>query len=889
MTTEIDWKTRIVAAARAARRDLDDDVAEELAQHGASAHASARGRGDTDVEAHAYVAKLIDVWVAQGGSLERPTRRSPPPPPPSAGRLIDGLRRDIRYGVRVLARQRGFAAIAVLTIAVAIGATTTLFSVVDAVLLRPLPWPAADRLVRLTESRAGASRQTPLSVTNLAYLAIRDAPQTMEALGAWSVGAATLTTDTGAERLRAARVTPEVFAILRAAPVYGQLFTTDDAPEIVVAHGLWLDHFGGAPDAIGRTISIDGGPQRIVGVMPSGFVFPDRETQVWRPLRIPTAPAMTLVSVMGRLRPGVSPAQVAAEATTRAAGASSSPTALMMLFGTTGAAQIAAEPALDALTHDVRPGLIALFAAVSMLLVTAVANIAGLQLARATTRYREIAIRAALGAGTGRLAQQLVVENLILAAAGGLTGLALALGLHRALPSVLPSDFPRLSDMAIRPTVIGFALGASILTGIVLGLLPAIHLRRLRLSQALTDDSGGAIGGSRHRLRVGIMTAQIAIACMLLVGALLLSRSFVAMLTLDRGFAPAHVLSARLNLSPAAAPASRIESLEDVVARARALPGAPIVAATTGLPLSGSENLSGFDMPSLRPPTGVNINAHAVRSVVTVDYVKALGLRLAAGRDFSPADDSAAAPKVVLVNRTFADQYLTAHAVGDRIRNFMTGDGVDFEVIGIVDDMRRRGVTDRVQPEVYSLLRQSPRPSATPDLVIRTSGDPAPLAEPLRQLVRKAVPTATLDSVRSMDDRILSSLARPRLYAVLLVAFAASALVIACVGLVGVLSYTVAQRSREIALRLALGAGTGHVLRLVFSQGVRVTAIGIGAGLLSAFVSMRYLAALLYGVSMHDQLSFVAAPVVLAVVALGACVAPALRAIRIDPLRQLRS
>jgi len=344
-----------------------------------------------------------------------------------------------------------------------------------------------------------------------------------------------------------------------------------------------------------------------------------------------------------------------------------------------------------------------------------------------------------------------------------------------------------------------------------------------------------------------------------------------------------------VNLPASSAADARIDAVEDLVARIQSLPGSPIASVTTGLPLSNSENISGFDMPSVRPPVGVSINAHAVRSVVTSAYVQALGLRLITGRDFTPADDSAAAPKVVLVNHTFAAQYLTARAVGDRIRNFMTGDGIDFEVIGVVEDMQRKGLTDRIQPEIYSLLRQSVRPSSVQDLVIRTTADPVRLAEPLRALVHQRVPDGTLGSVRTMEDRVLGSLARPRLYTVLIVAFAGSALAIAGIGLVGVLSYSVAQRTRELALRLALGARPAQVLRLVLAQGLVVTAVGITAGLGAAFLLARYLSSLLYGVSTHDRLSFLGAPIALALVAVAACVGPALRALRVSPLSALRS
>ena len=888
MTT--DWRVRIDAAFRDAGRAIDTDVLEELAQHAASAFDAALARGETEDEAQAYVTALVGTWLERSETLTRPQPSPAPVPPPVTARLAAGLGRDLRYGARVLMRQRGFALVALATIALAIGLTTTLFSVLDAVLLRPLPWPNSDRLVRLAETHVGASRQIGLQMTSATYVPLVERTSaTMESVAGYWTGAVALVTEAGSDSLQMTRVTPNLFPMLRAVPWHGRLFSTDDAPEVIASYGLWLEHFGGALDAIGRPVRINGKAMTLVGVMPRAFMFPDRNTTLWRPIRNPAASPFSTLSVLGLLRPGVTPAPAAAEATARAATVSMSPNGLLAYFGSTGPPEIIAQRALDALTHEVRPGIIALFVAVALLLVTAIANIASLQLARATTRYREMAIRAALGAGTARLAQQLIVEQVLLAAVGGSLGIALTLGLHRALPSVLPADFPRLADIGLHSSGLLFALGVSAVTGVVLGALPAFHLRRMRLTQTLTEAASGSIGGARQHVRVWIMTGQIAIACTLLVGALLVGRSFVAMVTEDRGFQPAQLLTARLNLPSASAPQARIDAVEELVARIQSLPDAPIASVTTGLPLSNSENISGFDMPSPRPPVGVSINAHAVRSVVTPGYLRALGLRLMAGRDFVAEDDSAAAPKVVVVNHTFAAQYLTPRAVGDRIRNFMDGDNVDFEVIGVVEDMRRHGLTDRIQPEIYSLLRQSPRPATTQDLVIRTTADSTHLSEPLRQLTRKIAPTASLGSVATMEDRILGSLARPRLYAVVIVAFAATALVIASIGLVGVLSYSVAQRTRELALRLALGARPAQVLRLVLAQGILVTGVGITAGLCAAFVLARYLSSLLYGVSTHDRLSFLGAPIALAVVAIAACVGPAVRALRVSPLSALRS
>ena len=894
----MNWSEVIRDAAQAAGHSLDRDVVDELASHADAALDAAFVRGQTLADAEAHVRALIGVWILDPSGLERaPKRAAAIPPPPATTRVFNGLIADVRYAMRLARRQRASGLLAILTIALAIGVITTLFSVVDAVLLRPLPWPESDRLVRFAETHAGATRQMPWTMTDVAYLPWVERQQTAEAAGAWQRTAAALTSPSGSERIAVTAVTPSVFTMLRVLPLVGQVFTKDNVDEVVLSHGFWQERFAGNPDAIGQALTLNGRRFVIVGVMPREFMFPDGATRLWLPYFIPppVSPdgknrSTSAFSVMARLRPGVTAAQVAAEATAVARSAPDVGRAALALFGTSGPADIAAVPALDALTLDVKPGLIAMFAAVSLLLLTAVANIANLQLARAATRSRELAIRSAIGAGTSRLVQQLVIENLVLAGVGGILGLAISAGLHRALPSVLPADFPRLDNIGLTWSVTVFAALVASFVGVAVGLLPALRLRRLRLVDGLVEHSGRAIGGRRGRARTVLMVAQVAAACALLVGGSLLMRSFRAMTQQDLGFVPDHVLTARLGLPDYAfKPETRRETLIRFLERARALPGTPAVALTTGLPLSGSETLTAFTMPSIQPPVGKEIVVNAVRSVVTPGYFEALGVRLAQGRTFQATDDSETAPKVVLVNRTFARQYLTPTAIGDRVSGFMRDDGVAFEVIGIVEDAMRRGLTDATQPEIYSLLRQSAGPAPNHELVLRTSGDPETLIQPLRALVRELSPFATLETVRTMEARIAGSLARPRLYALALIVFAISAVVIAAVGLFGVLSYSVAQRTREMALRSALGARPAQICALVLRQGMAVTFIGIIAGLVIAYASVRYLSTLLYGISSHDLTTFLAAPLAIVLLALAACAAPAVRALRVDPIRALRS
>lgn len=893
----MDWAARIRDIARQASRDLEPDIVEELASHAQNAYDASCARGSTTSEAEGHVTQLIAVWVAQADGLQRPPHRPPAVDPPRAGsRRLTGVLQDLRYALRLTARQRGFSLLAIATMAIAIGVMTTLVSVVYGVLLKPLPWAEPDRLVRVTETRAGATRQMPLMISNLAYHAWRENPATIEAIGAWQRTSATASTGGDAERVSLAVVTPGVFPLLRAAPLLGQPFSRDDVDEIAVSFGFWRERLGADRGVLGRTLQLNGRPYTIVAVMPADFAFPDRDTQIWRPLIVPPAVTsdghvtMSTVSVMARLAPGATPITASAEATARARSVPEpSSNWALMAFGSNGPADILATPALDALTHDVRPGLMVMLIAVSLLLLTAIANIAGLQLARATTRLREMAIRSAIGAGTSRLVQQLMIESVLLAAAGGVAGVLLSRWLHGLLPSVLPANFPRADGIALGWTVAGVAAIITAITGVLLGVLPAWQLRRLRLAGALTDNTNGAIGGSRARARTIIAAAQVALTCALLVGATLLTRSFMAMIGQDRGYEPAHALSATLMLPDFAfTKEARLEALHRFVDLARTLPGHPTVALTTGLPLSGSENLTGFTMPSVQQP-GTEVHAHAVRSVVTSDIFAALELHLAEGRVFQASDDSAAAPRVVVVNRTFARSYLSDRPVGDVVRNFMQGDNVPFEVIGVVDDMIRNGLRDQTQPEIYSLLSQSPGPSQSHELVLRTNGDPAALVQPLRSLVKQLSPSATVQSVRTMEERVAGSLTRDRLYAIVLVVFGVSALVITAVGLFGVLSYVVSQRTREIALRSALGARPHQIAELVVGQGLAIAVGGLVIGVVAAWVSARYLQTLLYGISAHDVVTFAVVAAVVLAIALVACIAPALRAMRVDPLTALRS
>jgi len=596
------------------------------------------------------------------------------------------------------------------------------------------------------------------------------------------------------------------------------------------------------------------------------------------------------------LRPGVTAAQAAAEGTGRGRFAADTGLTTMAIFGNDGPIAISAQPMRDALTADVRRPLVIMLAAVGLLLITSTANVASLQLARATTRRREMAIRAALGASRARVARQLLSESLMLGLAGGGAGFILAWLLNRLIPTFLPPDFPRLHDLGVDRAAALLSLALGVLSGVVFGLLPVLRVTRVNLVESLSEDGtapvGAGIRSRTSRLRILIMAGQVAIACVLLVGASLLGRSFMALLNADRGFDPSGVLTTRLSLpAPGYSPERRHALLTTILDRLAALPGATAVAFTSELPLTPGGSTSAF---TLRSPDadGGTVSVQASPRIVSAQCFSALGMRITAGRGFSESDLDASLP-VVVVNHTFARRYLGQSPLGAKVPMGVgyQSEGAEATVVGVVDDIRYLNAADSSHPEMYFSHRQMRGRLTTPvaTVLVRTSGDPRALGGALRAIVREADPGLVPEAVLTLEDRLVTSLARPRLYAVLLGGFATLALAVAAVGLFGVLSYSVAQRSRELAVRAALGARQADIVRLVLRQGLGAAIAGLCAGLLGSLALTRSISALLYGITAHDALTYLIVPLVVVIAAAAACVAPALRAARVDPLSALRS
>ncbi len=900
MPDNTDWKSRIRTAFGGESSAPDDDILEELAGHAQAIYESARSGGLSHDEASGNVSRQIESWRMNAAGLRRSSSRQRPVQPPEAfpSSSLAGLMQDVLYGVRLLCRQPRFALLAIVTMALGIGATTLLFSVTYGVLMKPLPWPNGRRLVVLKETRGGRPPRFG-SFTNASYVAWREQMTNIEEIAAWSQGNATLARAGDPERIRVVYCTASLFRALGVRPLLGSVFgeRQENEPVLVISSSLWRERFSASPQAVGKMVQLDGVAYRITGVLDDTLAYPDRQALAWAPMRVPPASGnfLSMFSAVATVRAGSTPAQAAAEGTARGRFAADTGMTTMAVFGGSGPVEIWAQPIGDALTEEVRQPLVVLLVAVGLMFVTATANVAGLQLARATTRRREIAIRAALGAGSVRLARQLVVENLLIGCAGGGTGLAAAWWLHRLMPLVLPADFPRVGELKVNATVVLFAVFASVIASTICGLLPALYARRLRLVESLAEDGSAAVGpGARSRTlqaRKLIMAAQVAVACMLLVGASLLARSFVTLLNTDRGYNPSGVLTAMLPLPETLyTPERRYGILNEVLERLAKAPGVVQASFTSEMPLSAGGSTAALTMKSPHADGGI-ITVQASPRVVSPGYFHAMGMRILQGRGFEDSDVHTS-PPVAIVNRSFARRYLADDALGATLPMGVGYENADrtATIIGVIDDVRHLSPADVTQPEIYYSYLQLGHRLITPvlTLVLRVAGNPAESATTVRAALREVDRNLAPGSVLTMDERLSRGLARPRLYAILLGGFAIFALIVAGVGLFGVLSYVVSQRSRELAVRTALGARPIDIVREVLRQGMAVAVLGLIAGLLGSFALTRSIAAMLYGVTAHDLATYLVVPVALLSVAMVACFAPALRAARIDPIRLLR-
>ena len=814
---------------------------------------------------------------------------------------------DARYALAMMRRGKGFTTAGLLTLALGIGATSAVFSIVYGVLLRPLPYPAAERLVRVSEEHTGANSplRAPM-LSNLTYHAWADTARTVEQFAAYRTEQYTVTLNGESSRLDAAELTPSLLPLLGESPALGRFFTPDEGTPgntavMILSHRGWRERFGSDPSIAGRGVTIDGDPYTIIGVARPGFSFPTPNVLMWTPLAVrrPAPDAvpgrrgtMSVLFAVARLRPGATLAQAEAEGTA-AARTTVRPMAANLLFGVGGPPVVHVRGMVDEMTARVRPALLVLAGAVGCLLLIACANVANLFLSRGVARQRELTVRAAIGASGGRLARQLLTESAVLSSIGGALGLGLAWTIVRIAPLVVSRDFPRLDAIRLDGPTIAFTAAAALVTTILSGLAPALRGARFNLAESLHGGDGATAGGFRglraRRLREGLLVAESAFAVLLLVGATLLARSFIKLTQVDAGYTSEGVLAAEVYVPGGDAddrgPAMNA-LVNALVARARATPGTSAAGAANMMPLDRATQIAGFP-PPWTPPGLAPAPIRSLLYLVTPGYAEALRLRLRAGRLFTDAD-YASGTRAWMVNEEFARLYLPPNPVGYRFEQRQPAGPMPVEIIGVVANVLKEGNDRKPQPECYLLARDQGRFYGGFALVIRTEGRAAAAAPAIRAVVRELAPSAAVETV-TLSDRVAASVEQPRFATTVLTTFALLALVLASVGLYGVLSYGVSQRRRELGVRAALGASRRRLVTLVLREGLVVASIGLAAGLAGAAVLTRLLQGVLFGVTPLDPTSFLTGPIALIPVALVACTIPALRAASTDPAEALRS
>ena len=797
---------------------------------------------------------------------------------------------DIRYSFRKLRQSPGITAIAVLALALGIGANSAIFSVVNTTLLRPLPFRDPDQLVMVWENNLKKGvNQIALSPAN--YADFRDQSQSFSEMAALRPGNFTITGGAEPERVPGAMVTPGLFQMLDVRPVVGRVFLPEQAQPgsdtvVLISHGLWQRRYASDPQVVGKQLKLNGRDYQVVGVMPPDFRLSQR-VDLWTPLALgPKESANRAVGslvVLGRLKPGVPVERAQAEMSAIAG-------RLREQFPDTNAGHGVRLISLhEQLVGDIRLPLFVLLGSVGFVLLIACANVANLLVARAASRQKEMAVRAALGASRARLARQLLVESVMLAVLGGLLGLFIAYWGIDLLIAGMPDNVPRAQESGLDLRVLGFTFGISVLTGIVFGLAPALQASKVDLNETLKEGGRSASTSSGgKRLRGFLVVAETALALVLLVCAGLMIKSFVRLQEVDPGFNPEGLLSMQLNLPPTkyAEPHQQTAFFNDLLERVRNTPGVQSAAVVTTLPLSGANNINTSFVIEGAPAAGAGEDLTADYRVASPDYFRTVGVPVQRGAVFTPQDTAQSPPKVV-VNETMARRYFASQdPVGSRITVDVPPKPVTFEIVGVVGDVKHVGLDSDAKPEIYVSYQQQPWPAMT--LVVKTAGDPLKMAPAVRAKVLEVDKDQPVFNVRSMDQVVAESVAQPRLTMFVLGVFAAVALLLAGMGVYGVMAYSVTQRTHEMGLRMALGANQGHVLMLIIKQGMALTLVGVGIGLVAAVAATRLLSSLLYGVSATDPVTFAGVSAVLSLVALLACYFPARRAMRVDPIIALR-
>jgi putative ABC transport system permease protein len=853
-------------------------------------------------EIHAYLDMLTEAKIRQGltprearrdalveiGGVEQVQERVREI---RMGQLIETAWRDIRCGVRVLVHSPIFSTVTVLSLALGIGANTAIFSVVNGLLLRPLPYPEPEQIVDVWHKPPQQSFPglETFSVSPANYLDWKAQSSAFEEMAVYQYTGLSLSTSNDPVPLIGAAVSSDFFSVLRANAMQGRTFITDEERPgrdqvVVISHGLWQRAFGASPGILGQTLTLNSRSFTVVGIMPAGFEFP-REAELWIPLawddKERQVRSIHDYSVIARLKQNVSVQQAQAEMNTISS-------RLEQQYPEAdkgwGAVVI---PLQEDIVGDMRLALLVLFSAVGFVLLIACANVANLMLARGANRQKEIAVRIALGAGRARLVRQLLTESVLLAVTGGLLGLLLAVWGSKML--VRWGSLPNSGEIGIDTWALGFTLLVSFGAGIVIGIVPALQFTRNSVSETLKQGSGRT-GGSplKQHTRKALVISEVALSLVLLIGAGLMIRSFWKLQNVNPGFDTTNALTMSVELTPIrySEPHQQLAFFDRAIEQIRAVPGVVSVGATTTIPLRGGGSTQPFSIEG-RPTAAIAEQPMAQTRYISPDYFRAIGIPLRQGRFFGDQDRDNSVP-VVIISEAMAHRFWPGeNPIGKRFTPSFHAEQGAREIVGIVGDVKTRGLDADSAAMMYLPYKQLPRPYVS--FVVRAASNPESLVQPVSKAIYSIDKEQALTNVQTMDQVLTESLSGRRFNMTLLLTFAGVALLLAAVGVYGVMNYTVTLRRRELGIRMALGAETMDVLRLVLGQGLTLTLIGVGAGLISAYVLTRLMASLLYGVTATDYLTFVSVSAVLIAVGLAASYVPARRATKVNPTIALRT
>ena len=876
----------------------EHEIVEELSQHLEDEYENSLRGSVTEQEAYAGVLLRLDESNLLGPELRRVERRAPAEVvalgAERKSNMIGDIGQDLRYGLRMLMRSPGFTIVAVLALALGIGANSAIFSVVNTLLLRPLPYKSPDALMMVWEdaTQQGFPFNTP-SPAN--FLDWREQNTVFEGMAAMAQKSFNLTGAGEPERFDGRRVSANLFSLLGVAPQLGRSFVPEeDKPGsrvVILSHGMWQRRFGADPAIIGRPLSLNGESYTVVGVMPEFINMPSLEgwhDELWVPIAFESEEAAGrgnhYLEVIARLKPGVTRTQAQAEMDTIAA-------RLQQQYPdyNTGIG-IRLKSLHEQLVGNIKPALLVLLGAVGFVLLISCANVANLLLARAAVRQKEIALRLALGASRSRLTRQFLTESVLLAAMGGAGGLLLSFIGLKVLRTFIPESVSNGQAITMDAKVLIFTALVSLVTGLIFGLAPATQASNFNLNDTLKEGGRESGAGSRgNRIRGLLVVSEVAVSFLLLIGAGLLITSFLNLRKLDPGYRAENLLTAKIQLSELKYPdtARRIPFFDELSRRVQALPGVESAAVASNLPLTYNGDSMPIGVEGIAdPPPGQAPDV--VFRTVSPGYFQTMGIALLQGRDFTPEDRSDTVRGVVIGEKTARHYWPGENPIGKRLKpGSTTSDGPWREVIGVVKDVRQNDFVAEPKMQMYFSYRQVVTlvPNA---LVVRTKVDPLSLGSAIRNAVWSIDKDQPVSNIRSMEEIVSTSVARQRFSTMLLGVFAALALVLAAVGIYGVMSYSVAQRTREIGIRMALGAQRSDVLKMTVKQGLQLVGIGVALGLAAAFVLTRVMASLLFGVSATDPITFISISAILILVAVLASYIPALRAMKVDPMVALR-